>query len=250
VLNSLAGLLGNETLTFEGSVAQGAIRFLTFWVIVPVLLGASLRAVLRESHCQRVLFFIKGVNPILLLLLNYSNASLSLPAMFRQSEQGTLLLVLLLSTALCAINFGSAAMLARLGRFPRPVRISLLLGIGMRNNGAGLVLGDAPPRNRHAARHRIQSSAACGRGTDRSLLLPVGGMYQPPFGHRSFAMRGKIARRESQLNSEAFRKRLWYTLATPRLRSPQPGLVCIDALFFRLNWKKRAVGATPFGPGD
>ena len=140
VLNSLARLLGNEALTLEGPVAQGAVRFLALWVILPVVAGASLRAILRESVSLRLLSVIKGVNPVLLLLLNYSNASLSLPTMFRQSEQGVLLLVLLLSSALCAINFGSAALLAHFGRFPRPVRISLLLGIGMRNNGAGLVL--------------------------------------------------------------------------------------------------------------
>ena len=140
VLNGLASFLGNETLALEGSLAQGAIRFLMLWVTVPVLAGVSLRAVLRNPASERMLCLIRGINPVLLLLLNYSNASLSLPTMFHRAEQDVLLLVLLLSTALCFVNFGSAALLSRIGRLDRPTHISLLLGIGMRNNGAGLVL--------------------------------------------------------------------------------------------------------------
>lgn len=140
VLNILAGLLGDESLTLDGAVAQKAIRFLLFWVIVPVLAGAGLRSLSTESTAGRMLQWIRGINPLLLLLLNYTNASISLPTMFQQPDRGVLVLVLLLSTVLCVVNFGSSALLAQVGRLDRASRISLLLGVGMRNNGAGLVL--------------------------------------------------------------------------------------------------------------
>ncbi len=140
VLDFLASLIGNDSLAFDGSVAQEAVLFLLFWVIVPVLVGILFRAISTEKPAARVLGGIRSVNPLLLLILNYSNASLSLPTILLQRERGVLLLVLLLSALLCGVNFASAALLARIGRLDRESRVSLLLGVGMRNNGAGLVL--------------------------------------------------------------------------------------------------------------
>ena len=65
------------------------------------------------------------------------------PPCSRQSERGVLLSSsYLLSTALCVDQFRQCCpSSADFGRLPIvPSRISLLLGVGMRNNGAGLVL--------------------------------------------------------------------------------------------------------------
>src|SRR5262249_23130134 len=82
----------------------------------------------------------KLVNSVNLLLLNYSNGSVSLPRVFAQPDWDFLAVTLGFAVGLCILAFTSGWWLARLFRAEPAQRISLMFGLGMNNNGTGLVL--------------------------------------------------------------------------------------------------------------
>jgi BASS family bile acid:Na+ symporter len=75
-----------------------------------------------------------------LLLLNYANASVSLPQTVADPDWDFLAITLVLVVGLCVFAFGSGWFLARLLRADAAQRTSLMFGLGMNNNGTGLVL--------------------------------------------------------------------------------------------------------------
>ena len=61
-------------------LASGEVAsFLGLWVILPTLLGVVTRIIARESCVSDATPYLKLTNYCVLLLLNYSNASLTLP---------------------------------------------------------------------------------------------------------------------------------------------------------------------------
>jgi BASS family bile acid:Na+ symporter len=79
-------------------------------------------------------------NSLNLLLLNYSNASLALPQVLAQPDADFLILTLGIVVGLCMVAFGSGWLIARLLRGDRAEQSALMFGLGMNNNGTGLVL--------------------------------------------------------------------------------------------------------------
>lgn len=128
---------GRQTIGFA---SQMAAVFLTLWVIVPALFGIALRRLLSPARTQRLKQHVKLVNLINLLLLNYSNASLALPPIMERPDWSLLVTAILAALGLAIVCFGAAVPISRLFREGRPERASLYFGLGMRNNGAGLVL--------------------------------------------------------------------------------------------------------------
>src|SRR5207302_9401323 len=63
----------------HGVAAYGCGAFLGLWVVLPSLLGLFLRLVIPDAWLEGAMPSLKLVNSIDLLLLNYSNASVSLP---------------------------------------------------------------------------------------------------------------------------------------------------------------------------
>src|SRR5262249_32650963 len=57
----------------------GLASFLGVWVVFPSLLGLGIRFVVPERHLTAALPYVKLSNSLVLLILNYSNASVSLP---------------------------------------------------------------------------------------------------------------------------------------------------------------------------
>jgi bile acid:Na+ symporter, BASS family len=80
------------------------------------------------------------VNALTLLALNYSNASLSLPDAVGNPDADFLGVTLAIVLALCVLAFAAGAWLARLLRAGPAQRVALMYGLGMNNNGTGLVL--------------------------------------------------------------------------------------------------------------
>ena len=118
----------------------GVVGFLGAWVILPSLLGVLAHRLLGERRLARAKTYVKLVNYAVLLLLNYSNASLSLPKALAEPDVDFLALIALVVALLCAAAFGSGYALARLFRSGRDETVSLMFGLGMSNNGTGLVL--------------------------------------------------------------------------------------------------------------
>ncbi len=96
--------------------------------------------ILGEQKTALIKPHLKLVNFILLLVLNYSNASNSLPGVFRNPDLAFLGFVLITTLAFCAAAFFAGWLLARVFKADKSDQAALMFGLGMNNNGTGLVL--------------------------------------------------------------------------------------------------------------
>ncbi|HKO31046.1 MAG TPA: bile acid:sodium symporter, partial [Nitrospiraceae bacterium] len=127
-------------VVLQDLAAYGSAGFLGLWIVLPSLFGLCVRFAIRESQLNTVMPFIKLINAIVLLLLNYSNASVSLPQAVADRDFDFLAVTLGITTGLCFTAFASGYGLSRLFKVDEADRVSLMYGLGMNNNGTGLVL--------------------------------------------------------------------------------------------------------------
>jgi BASS family bile acid:Na+ symporter len=120
--------------------ANGAVSFLGVWVILPSLLGILTRWLVGEHRISVVMPYLKLINYVVLVLLNYSNASLTLPNVLSDPDLDFLAVMLAIVIALCIVAFASGYLLAKIFRADRKETVSLMFGLGMNNNGTGLVI--------------------------------------------------------------------------------------------------------------
>ncbi len=120
--------------------SDGVVTFLGVWVIVPSLLGILAHRYIGETRLAEANSHIKLINYCILVLLNYSNASLSLPKALFQPDFDFLAIMLVIVVTLCLATFATGYLLAQIFRANRKDMASLMFGLGMNNNGTGLVL--------------------------------------------------------------------------------------------------------------
>ena len=120
--------------------AYGSGTFLGLWIVLPSVLGLGVRFAVPEARLTAVMPFIKLINAVVLLLLNYSNGSVSLPQAVADRDFDFLAVTLGITTGLCITAFASGYGLSRLFNVDQADRVSLMYGLGMNNNGTGLVL--------------------------------------------------------------------------------------------------------------
>jgi bile acid:Na+ symporter, BASS family len=120
--------------------AYGSGAFLGLWIVLPSVLGLGVRFAVPEARLTAGLPFIKLINSVVLLLLNYSNGSVSLPQAVTDRDFDFLAVTLAITTGLCITAFASGYGLSRLFQVDEAERVSLMYGLGMNNNGTGLVL--------------------------------------------------------------------------------------------------------------
>ncbi|RTL81758.1 MAG: Na+-dependent transporter [Hyphomicrobiales bacterium] len=120
--------------------ADGAGGFLAAWVISPSLLGMLTHWILGEKRAALISPYLKLCNFGVLALLNYSNASISLPGVVSQTDPDFVVIMLIVVILLCLVMFGAGYLVSRAFRADRAGTASLMFGLGMNNNGAGLVL--------------------------------------------------------------------------------------------------------------
>jgi BASS family bile acid:Na+ symporter len=109
-------------------------------VLFPSVIGIALQWLLGPNKVRRVMPLLKLVNSGNLLHLNYANAAVSLPQLVAKPDWDWLALTLGIVLLLCLVAFASGWCIARLLQASRSEQISLVFGLGMNNNGAGLVL--------------------------------------------------------------------------------------------------------------
>jgi BASS family bile acid:Na+ symporter len=120
--------------------AGGTGLFLILCVVVPSVVGVLGRAAIGGARVDAVRHPLKLFNALNLLLLNYANAALSLPQAVLQPDPDFLALSLAIVVGLCVVAFAAGWVVARLMRVDRARQAALLFGLGMNNNGTGLVL--------------------------------------------------------------------------------------------------------------
>jgi BASS family bile acid:Na+ symporter len=124
----------------HGLAEYGSVAFLGVWVVIPSLLGLAARWLLSEPRLTAVMPYVKVGNSLILLTLNYSNASVSLPQAVADHDLDFLAITLVLTAGLCVAAFSAAYWLSCLFETDEAERVSLMYGLGMNNNGTGLVL--------------------------------------------------------------------------------------------------------------
>lgn len=120
--------------------SSGTVWFLIWSVIVPSALGIATRQLLGEGRTMHALPALKSLNLINLLILNYSNASTSLPQVIAHPDYDFLLPAFGVTSVLCASGYLAGWMIGALSGADKSARTSTLFGLGMNNNGTGLVL--------------------------------------------------------------------------------------------------------------
>jgi BASS family bile acid:Na+ symporter len=121
---------------------SATIALLLVAVVLPSLAGMVLRSVVGDSlrHLEPAR---KLTGSAVLLLLCYSNATASLPEVVSEPDWDYLALVIAAAAGLCASGFLAGWFVARIVRATRDQERSLVFGLGMTNNGTGLVLAGA-----------------------------------------------------------------------------------------------------------
>ena len=104
------------------------------------LLGISIRRVIGGTRHASAKPILKLINSIILLALNYSNASVSLPQAVANPDLDFVAVMLMIVVSLCALAFTAGWLISRLLKASPAQRISMMFGLGMNNNGTGLVL--------------------------------------------------------------------------------------------------------------
>jgi BASS family bile acid:Na+ symporter len=114
--------------------------FLLTSVIVPSILGITVRQILGKQWIASSKAHLKLANSAILVFLNYANASVSLPQAISVPDLDFLAVTLGITLLLCVVAFFAGWMISRLRNSDRNDRIALMFGLGMNNNGTGLVL--------------------------------------------------------------------------------------------------------------
>lgn len=142
IILNIAGFVtaGDYSEDLRELASGGAASFLAAWVILPALLGLAARKLAGEQRVARASAHLKLANYCILLVLNYSNASLALPSLMANPDADFLLAMLSIVAALCASAFSSGYLLSWILGAAGSEKASLIFGLGMNNNGTGLVL--------------------------------------------------------------------------------------------------------------
>jgi bile acid:Na+ symporter, BASS family len=120
--------------------AGGTGMFLAVCVLAPSLIGIAIRRALGDVRIAAAKPRLKLINSAILLVLNYSNASVSLPQAVAAPDPDFLVLTLGVVVVLCALAFTVGWWTSRLLKATPSQRTALMFGLGMNNNGTGLVL--------------------------------------------------------------------------------------------------------------
>lgn len=136
------GLLapGPHSMELHRLAGRDTGAFLAAWVLGPSVLGIVGRTAVGEARAARIERALKPLAPLTLLVLCYSNASACLPQVLGNPDWDFLAIILTCVWGLCVLTFATGYVLSRLVRADRGQRAALVFGLGMNNNGTGLVL--------------------------------------------------------------------------------------------------------------
>jgi bile acid:Na+ symporter, BASS family len=120
--------------------AGGTGAFLAVCVLAPSVLGIVIRRAVGDRQITAAKPHLKLINSAILLVLNYSNASVSLPQAVTVPDPDFLALTLAVVVGLCAVAFAAGWLISWFLKATSSQRTALMFGLGMNNNGTGLVL--------------------------------------------------------------------------------------------------------------
>jgi BASS family bile acid:Na+ symporter len=144
VLNVFGSITtGDYSEDLQELARQGTNGFMCLTVVLPSLAGIAVHYLLGEKRLDAAKPYLKLANFLLLLLLNYSNATTALPDTIHNPDWDFLAFIYGTTIGLCVAAFASGWLIAKWLRTDLADRAALMFGLGMNNNGTGLVLATA-----------------------------------------------------------------------------------------------------------
>lgn len=131
---------GDYALALDHLAAAGTRLFMTAFILVPSLAGITAAVLLGAGVIRRTRPVLKLANMVTLLALIYANASAALPQTVANPDWDFLTIILVIVVGLCTLMFACGWLVARWTGVDWPQRTALIFGLGMNNNGTGLVL--------------------------------------------------------------------------------------------------------------
>jgi BASS family bile acid:Na+ symporter len=132
--------IGDYSKDLHELASGGAFVFLGAWVILPTAFGLAVNRIVGQDGVGAASPYLKIANMVILALLNYSNAALSLPNVVAHPDLDFLAAILAIVGGLCLVMFAAGYGLARAFDATRADTASMMFGLGMNNNGTALVL--------------------------------------------------------------------------------------------------------------
>jgi len=114
--------------------------FLIACVVAPSLAGMMVRQTLGRERAHGTKRSLRLFNSLAVLFLCYANASTALPQMVAEPDWDFLVLVVGVVAVICFSAFTVGWLLARLLGADEAQKRALMFGLGMNNNGTGMVL--------------------------------------------------------------------------------------------------------------
>jgi BASS family bile acid:Na+ symporter len=149
LLGSVSPHQGAADLRLVASRETG--MFLLAWVLIPSLLGMALRRLLTVRQGAAIEQHLKPLATLTLLVLCYANASACLPQAFGNPDWDFLVAVIVAVLGMCALTFSIGYTIGCLFGADHKQRVALMFGMGMNNNGTGLVLASVALSSRPVA---------------------------------------------------------------------------------------------------
>jgi len=116
------------------------VGFLATWILIPIALGLLTQLFLKRQGTHKIRPWLRTINAVNLLLLNYMHGSSFLPQCLHPF-QPVILGSILIGVLICCVSaFGVGSLVGRLSKAPEQERLALMFGTGMNNNGMALVL--------------------------------------------------------------------------------------------------------------
>ena len=131
---------GDYASSLNSLASQQTRMFLLAFVMLPSLVGIGLRTQISEALLASIKPALKLVNMLIVLLLCYSNAAVALPQTVAEPDWDFLACILGVMLVMCMLGFGAGWGVARAFRADKSRTASLVFGLGMTNNGTGLVI--------------------------------------------------------------------------------------------------------------
>jgi BASS family bile acid:Na+ symporter len=131
---------GSYAVALHELAGGGIGGFLGLCVLAPSLAGIAARTAIGDKRLERLRPHLKLAASVVLLTLCYANAAVALPKVVQAPDWDYLAVMLLIVVAMCFAGFAVGAMIGATARADRPRRASLMFGLGMTNNGTGLVI--------------------------------------------------------------------------------------------------------------
>ncbi|BAW80274.1 sodium Bile acid symporter family protein [Candidatus Nitrosoglobus terrae] len=131
---------GDYAKELNAMASHGIGLLLILSIVIPSMVGILIRFFYGENWIIQAKPYLKFTRSVVLLLLVYSNAAISLPQAIAHPDYDFLAVIIVITFGLCAFAFAAGWWIAQLFRATVAQRISLMFGLGMSNNGTGLVL--------------------------------------------------------------------------------------------------------------